>query len=326
MKKLLSFLLIFTMLITFTAPVYADEAQINKIAEALTADNSSEKNEQVNKVAAGNNDISLSNEDAKKVYDEFYNDVKYTENNEEWDNAVFIQYKLFESDYIEWFEKYVKGGTKEIFHPMSLFDKFIWSESYLRFAWAVNVGKFDTYYGNEKNFETHITSNVVNIMKNAKDSEKAVKAYLKLAKWQYEYVRQNGGPFNFINNRTYFEEISTDEDSNTDNAVSSSKTSEVPEVNEKSEVLDSNGLSEKDKKEMEEAANELLKSADDKTKEEVKKKGIWDDFLTALSGNIITIVIIIVLAVALAIVVWKGKALGVEDDSSDSGVEDTHNK
>ena len=82
----------------------------------------------------------------------------------------------------------------------------------------------------------------------------------------------------------------------------------------------------KDKKEMEEAANELLKSADDKTKEEVKKKGIWDDFLTALSGNIITIVIIIVLAVALAIVVWKGKALGVEDDSSDSGVEDTHNK
>ena len=140
------------MLITFTAPVYADEAQINKIAEALTADNSSEKNEQVNKVAAGNNDISLSNEDAKKVYDEFYNDVKYTENNEEWDNAVFIQYKLFESDYIEWFEKYVKGGTKEIFHPMSLFDKFIWSESYLRFAWAVNVGKFDTYYGNEKNF------------------------------------------------------------------------------------------------------------------------------------------------------------------------------
>lgn len=304
----------------------SDEAQINKIAEALTADNSSEKNEQVNKVAAGNNDISLSNEDAKKVYDEFYNDVKYIKDDKEWENALLLQYKLFANTYVEWFEKFVKGGTKEKFLEMSLFDRFIWAETYLTFAWAVNAGKFDTYYGNEKNFETHITSNVVNMMESAKDHDKVVKAYLKLAKWQYEYVRQNGGPFNFINNRTYFEEISTDEDSNTDNAVSSSKNSEVPEVNEKSEVLDSNGLSDKDKKEMEEAANELLKSADDKTKEEVKKKGIWDDFLTALSGNIITIVIIIVLAVALAIVVWKRKALGVEDDSSDSGVEDTHNK
>ena len=203
---------------------------------------------------------------------------------------------------------------------MSLFDRFLWAETYLTFAWAINVGKFDTYYGNEKNFETHITSNVTNMMDNAKDHEKVVNAYLKLAKWQYEYVKKNGVPFNFINNRTYLDEIGEDE------SVENSDASKVSEVPEKSETLDSNGLSEKDKKEMEEAAKELIKDADSKTKEEVKKKGIWDDFFSILSSNVITIVIILVLSIILAVVVWRRRSLNMDDNSSDSSIDNTHDK
>lgn len=300
----------------------SEEDELSKLAETLTAD-ASVKNTEPKNMAANDSPSSEFNEnDAKKVYEEFYNDVKYTKDNKEWDDAVFIQYQLFDTTYIEWYEKYVKGGTKEEFLKMSLFDRFIWSETYLRFAWGVNSGQFDTYYGNEKKFKSYITEDIVNIMRNAKDSEKAVNAYLKLANWQYEYVKKNGFPFNFINNKTYLDEIGEDEGESVENS-DASKVSEVPE---KSETLDSNGLSEKDKKEMEEAAKELIKDADSKTKEEVKKKGIWDDFFSILSANLLTIIIILVLSIILAVVVWRRRSLNMDDNSSDSSIDNTHDK
>ena len=298
----------------------SEEDELNKLAETLMADASVKNTEPENKAANDSPASSFNEDDAKKVYEEFYNDVKYIKDDKEWENALLLQYKLFDTTYIEWYEKYVKGGTKEEFLKMSLFDRFLWAETYLTFAWAINVGKFDTYYGNEKNFETHITSNVTNMIDNAKDHEKVVNAYLKLAKWQYEYVKKNGVPFNFINNRTYLDEIGEDE------SVENSDASKVSEVPEKSETLDSNGLSEKDKKEMEEAAKELIKDADSKTKEEVKKKGIWDDFFSILSSNVITIVIILVLSIILAVVVWRRRSLNMDDNSSDSSIDNTHDK
>ena len=146
----------------------------------------------------------------------------------------------------------------------------------------------------------HITENVVNIMRNAKDSEKAVNAYLKLANWQYEYVKKNGIPFNFINNRTYLDEVSEDE------SVENSDASKVSEVPQTSETLDSNGLSEKDKKEMEEAAKELIKDADSKTKEEVAQKTENNNGL-GVHPAIIIIIILVLLAVP-AVFVWKKKS------------------
>ena len=301
MKKVILSLLILSLFITSTSTAFANEASSGSTSETATSDNADFSVEPQN-----------DGSEAQKVYEEFYNAVKFTENNKEWDNAVFIQYKLFESDYIEWFEKYVKGGTKEIFHPMSLFDKFIWSESYLRFAWAVNVGKFDTYYGNEKNFETHITSNVVNIMKNAKDSEKAVKAYLKLAKWQYEYVRQNGGPFNFINNKTYFEEIGEeDEDGESIVDDSTSNVSEVPEestTSETSEVLDSKGLSKEDKEELAQAAKELREDSSSKTEEAKSMSGSEKATGMNMTNIIMLLVIVCLLGVVGVLLVKKKKS------------------
>lgn len=110
MKKLLSVLSVMIMLMMFVSPVYAGEANASSTA--------------------------FNENDAKKVYEEFYNNVKYTKDNKEWDDAVFIQYQLFVSDYVEWFEKFVKGGTQEEFLKMSLFDRFLWAETYLRFAWG----------------------------------------------------------------------------------------------------------------------------------------------------------------------------------------------
>ena len=81
---------------------------------------------------------------------------------------------------------------------------------------------------------------------------------LPLADWQYNYVKESGVPFNFVNNRSYLEEIG-----------------EMPETSEETKT---------DEEELSEAAEELLEDADDKTKEETEK-GIWDDTMNAIAGT-----------------------------------------
>ena len=78
---------------------------------------------------------------------------------------------------------------------------------------------------------------------------------------------------------------------------------------------------------MSEAAKELLEDADDKTKKEVKKKGVWDDTLDALARHILTIVVILILCVAVVFVVWKRRRLNMNDDKDgDTSVDNTHDK
>ena len=127
-----------------------------------------------------------------------------------------------------------------------------------------------------------------------------IDAYLALADWQYNYVKDSGVPFNFINNRSYLEEIG-----------------EMPETDEETKS---------DEEELSEAAEELLEDADDKTKDEAEK-GIWDDTMNALSKNIVTVLIFIVLIIALLFVIQKRKRLNKDDDTDgDTNVDSTTDK
>lgn len=244
----------------------------------------------------------VSNEEADKVYQTFLNATSHIADNDEWYNALLIHYEMFgEARYAKWYAEYVKGGTEEEFNSMSLYDRFVWTESYLVYAWAVNSGEVDTYFGSEENFENSITRHITTMIENAPDYEAVEDAYLALAKWQYNYVQETGVPYNFISGRSYLEEVG-----------------EAPEEETQEKT---------DEEELEEAAKELLEDADETTKEEVKEKGVWDDTLEALSKNILTITIIIILCIAVAVVVWKRKSLNISDDKdSDSSVDSTHDK
>ena len=70
----------------------------------------------------------------------------------------------------------------------------------------------------------------------------------------------------------------------------------------------------------------LLDDADKKTKEEVKKKGIWDDLLGILASNIITIIIILILLVITGIVIWWRKSLNIDDSINDGKFDNTHDQ
>lgn len=232
----------------------------------------------------------VSNEEADKIYQNFLSVTAFIANDTEWKNNFLQTYSLF--PHAERYAAYVEGGTEDEYLAMSLYDRFAWSETYLKYAWAVNTGSFSDYFGSKENFQNHITNDIVNMMKNIPNSQKVIDAYLALADWQYDYVKTNGVPFNFINNRSYLEEV---------------RKGEV----EKEVDKDSSSVS--DKKELSSAAKELYDDADDATKKQVKDKGIWDDTIGLISSNVITIGILVVILAACGIVVFRRRRKNVSD-------------
>lgn len=252
---------------------------------------------------AETNSFTVSDEGADEVYNAFLEATAFIAEDTAWQSNVLAEYSLFESRYASWYASYVENGTEEEFLSMSLYDRFVWGETYLMFAWAVNTGTFSEYFGSEEAFANRITDNLVNRIQNARDltnGQQVIDAYLALTDWQYNYVKESGAPFNFVNNRSYLEEIG-----------------EMPETDKETKS---------DEEELSEAAEELLEDADDKTKEETEK-GIWDDTMNALAWNIVTILIFVVLIIALLFVIQKRKRLNKDDDTDgDTNVDTTTDK
>ena len=252
---------------------------------------------------AESNSFTVSDEGADEVYNAFLEATAFIAEDTAWQSNVLAEYSLFENRYATWYASYVENGTEKDFLSMSLYDRFVWGETYLMFAWAVNTGTFSEYFGSEEVFANRIKDNLVNRIQNARDltnGQQVIDAYLALADWQYNYVKESGVPFNFVNNRSYLEEIG-----------------EMPETSEETKT---------DEEELSEAAEELLEDADDKTKEETEK-GIWDDTMNALARNIVTVLVFIALVVALVVVIQKRKRLNKDDDTDgDTNVDTTTDK
>ena len=252
---------------------------------------------------AESNSFTVSDEGADEVYNAFLEATAFIAEDTAWQSNVLAEYSLFENRYATWYASYVENGTEKDFLSMSLYDRFVWGETYLMFAWAVNTGTFSEYFRSEEVFANRITDNLVNRIQNARDltnGQQVIDAYLALADWQYNYVKESGVPFNFVNNRSYLEEIG-----------------EMPETSEETKT---------DEEELSEAAEELLEDADDKTKEETEK-GIWDDTMNALARNIVTVLVFIALVVALVVVIQKRKRLNKDDDTDgDTNVDTTTDK
>ena len=252
---------------------------------------------------AESNSFTVSDEGADEVYNAFLEATAFIAEDTAWQSNVLAEYSLFENRYATWYASYVENGTEKDFLSMSLYDRFVWGETYLMIAWAVNTGTFSEYFRSEEVFANRITDNLVNRIQNARDltnGQQVIDAYLALADWQYNYVKESGVPFNFVNNRSYLEEIG-----------------EMPETSEETKT---------DEEELSEAAEELLEDADDKTKEETEK-GIWDDTMNALARNIVTVLVFIALVVALVVVIQKRKRLNKDDDTDgDTNVDTTTDK
>lgn len=232
--------------------------------------------------------VTVQNEEAEEVYREFLEAISFIETDESWYNgfaALLNQYdenSMNHDIYCNWYADYVQGGSVEKFFEMSSFEQFLWTETYTRLANAVNSSwGFDHYFGSKAAYKTYITDMVTNLM-SGNNSDVVKEAYLKMMDWQYEYITENGVPFNFINNRNYIEEIG--------------------DVPEQAEPVIS------DEEELESIREEM-----EQAEIEVEEKGVWSDTMELIAQNAFKILLLVVLIVAFLYVKHLRKSRNIDD-------------
>lgn len=236
------------------------------------------------------------NEEAEQVFRAFLEQVEFIEDDETWYNFLKI-YKIFSHE--EWYGKYVKDAKEEDYMDMSLFDRFVWDETYLRFCDTLNSGDSNMFFGSEDSFRSKYLDTILDCM-TGNNNEQVKEAYETLAMWQFNYITEYRVPFNFINNRSYIEEIGESAES----VVQPSQKNEI--INKEPEI------SKEDEKELEQAREELMKDMDKNDIEE--SGGVWDDTINLLSKNLVTIGVLILLLVVTGIVIWKRNQLNIDSD------------
>lgn len=255
--------------------------------------------------AGATTNVVANNSDAEKVYEEFLNTISFIQTDDSWSSMLDgYSYPSLLSTFSEMYANCVSAGDKSHddmvaeYESMSNYDKFLWVSTYLFMADSIKNGHSDNVQSFEK-----ICSNSACPIDNMKignrtDADKVVAAYEKLLQWQADYIAANGSPFNFINNRSYLDEVgsasSTVASSSDDSKISSD------EDNKKSEEEIKNA-----RKEIEKAEN---------TEGEEKDRGIWADTLDILSSNLITILILVVLLGALGYVIYLKKKNNYTDE------------
>ena len=238
-------------------------------------------------------------ESAEEVYKEFLDAVSFIENDESWYNGFAAPLNQYEPDtangmlYCQWYVDYVEGGTEEEFFAMTPFERFLWTNTYTRIAYAaVGSKKFDSYFETKAKFDDKIVKSVTFGMK-GNNSEVVIEAYEKLMDWQYAYTEKYLEPYNFITNQSYSEGAG-----------------EAP-----AETLGPATLTEDDKEDILEVYEDLVGEetvTEETVPEETEEKGIWTDTGEALADNALTILLLVALSIGLFVIVRIRKSKNVD--------------
>lgn len=229
---------------------------------------------QVKKIE-GEVSISTGNEEADKVFSTFINATKHIETDDRWTGFLHV-FDVYAENRADAYVKYCKG-TKDEWLNKTSYEQFLYYELYLRQCEYISASLYDYYYGSEQNFVTqNIFSTYNSIKRYGKEEAEAYKAIML---WQYQYIKQNGTPFNFMSGINYLEVVDP--------------------IKEKRETL------QQDKEAMEQVLNDVKST---------EKKGHWNDALFAIKGNLISVLILIVLVVGLFILIIYRKRKNIDGD------------
>lgn len=254
----------------------------------------------VNSITARDH-VTVVNEEAEKVYLEFLEAVSFMANDETYYNgfgATLTQCNkgtLNGDLYCKWYVAYVQGGTEEEFFAMSAFERWLWTNTYTRLAYASGgSGNYNKYYGSKAAFNTYIVNAAMNLVKGT-NSDVIIDAYEKLMDWQWDYINENGVPFNFIRNRSYIEEINAEGGDVTEpQEPQDGNTEEPTEGTQGHKVQESHN----DGNEATEPTAEA-------------NKGIWTETIAILANNSVTIIILAFLVAAVLVVMYIRKSKNI---------------
>jgi len=215
-------------------------------------------------------EINTGNEEADTAFQTFYEEIKHMDNNSDWDN-LYLVYQVYENTHAEQYAE-ICNSTVDDWKSKNNFERFIWYETYVRVVVYRNLGDYDRYFSSEKDFLNHTITNAYEYLNKLGDGTEA-KAYKTLMLWQYDYILENGVPYNFLTGLNFVE----------------SRNTEATEDTQESQ--------EQEQKELEEIQEELLEETAD-----------YVESAKANEGGIFGKVIIIVLCVGvLGIIIYRKK-------------------
>jgi len=216
--------------------------------------------------------IDSGNKEADVAFEKFYEAIKGIENNPDWEN-FFVKYQLYENMEAEAYVNVV-GGTEDEWKAKTLFERFVYYESYVRIAEYMSFGNYERYFSSEDNFYANaISSSYIHIKRYG---EVEAEAYKTLMMWQYNYIQENGSPFNFITGLSYLESAS------------------VPET----EKIQTNSMDDTD----------ISDEDFEKIVQEEEETGIWSELFKILKNNIFSIVIgLVLIAVVVGMIIYRKK-------------------
>ena len=225
--------------------------------------------------AAANSEfeINIEDEEAYTVFNNFLNKIKHIEYSEDWKPFLRI-YDVYSKSRAVKYVEYC-GGTQEEWLEMTTFEQFLWYELYLRQRSYLAVGQYDYFFGSEEKFLGQNINTIYGTMKNYGEEE--AEAFKEIMLWQYNYIKANGGPYNFMAGFHYLkakEELPSN-DLNSDNEEVSVQDTETEEIEE-----------------------------NENNEEVSEEKGIWTDVIIKLKENTFSIILLFILLCGLGIVMF----------------------
>ena len=207
-------------------------------------------------------------------FEEFYKSVRHMYGNPVYNNVFRIHGSAYQKVHASRYVRFASGTEAEWF-SFSLFERFLWHETYLQVMTYFYNGNPDYFFNSENEYFEKVVNNTIRDLRNTGDSA-AVDAYKELMRWQYHYIRKHFMAYNFMSHISNF-------DATNINYHSGDKTI-FPEIEE---------LLENDK--------EQLKPNVSVPVPVEKQKGIWDDVVESVKSSFFTLIILFIFASA-----WGG--------------------
>lgn len=240
--------------------------------------------------------VSTGNDEADQVFSSFLSATKNIETDSSWDGymKIFTIYSELRADY------YIKycGGSKEEWIAKSPYEQFLYYELYLRQCDFMESGMNNFYYGSEENFIKQNISTTYKVIK--KYGEAEAEAYKTIMLWQYEYIKANGAPYNFMTGLDYLDVVGKEQGA--EPAEEAGQTQ-----NQEQQGQQDNEPTELTKVDQKTADNNepAIQSNNKPVKEE---KGIWNDTVSALKGSVFSIILLVILVIGLiAVIIYHKK-------------------
>lgn len=224
-----------------------------------------------------NDNVKGENAEADAVYQKFLNAVSFIKDDSTWEWTLkqFGENSVNRKSYSKWYADAVSDGSEEEYFSLTPYEQFLWTETYTKFAGKMSENNYDYYFGTVDNFKQNFV-NIATGVYSGNNKDAVISAYEELALWQYDYIVKNGEPYNFINKRSYTSEVGT-----------------APEKGMTSEEL-----AEQDKKDIEEAIEEVKGE---------ENQGVKVDTEETLSNHLLAIFLIVGLGIVVAVVIYVCK-------------------